>query len=163
MPHATRQKAFGRSANTPPRFRLFLTVTFIVLAGFQGAGAIADYWQIYILTEQTLMPLAVGALGTLCAFRRCELPHWTASAASFMLSGAALLYFLAFHFGQGDGVIAAAAGILMGGSCTLFFLLWEMFYVTEGQQRASSAFPFRRPCRWASTCSFASCPQSLWL
>ena len=26
-------------------------------------------------------------------FRRCELPHWTASAASFMLSGAALLYF----------------------------------------------------------------------
>ena len=24
MPHATRQKAFGRSANTPPRFRLFL-------------------------------------------------------------------------------------------------------------------------------------------
>lgn len=67
-------------------FGFFWTVTFIVLAGFQGAGAIADYWQIYILTEQTLMPLAVGALGTLCAFRRCELPHWTASAASFMLS-----------------------------------------------------------------------------
>lgn len=122
-------------------FGFFWTVTFIVLAGFQGAGAIADYWQIYILTEQTLMPLAVGALGTLCAFRRCELPHWTASAASFMLSGAALLYFLAFHFGQGDGVIAAAAGILMGGSCTLFFLLWEMFYVTEGQQRALICIP----------------------
>lgn len=48
-------------------FGFFWTVTFIVLAGFQGAGAIADYWQIYILTEQTLMPLAVGALGTLCA------------------------------------------------------------------------------------------------
>ena len=122
-------------------FGFFWTVTFIVLAGFQGAGAIADYWQIYILTEQTLMPLAVGALGTLCAFRRCELPHWTASAASFMLSGAALLYFLAFHFGQGGGVIAAAAGILMGGSCTLFFLLWEMFYVTEGQQRALICIP----------------------
>lgn len=58
-----------------------------------------------------------------------------------MLSGAALLYFLAFHFGQGDGVIAAAAGILMGGSCTLFFLLWEMFYVTEGQQRALICIP----------------------
>lgn len=122
-------------------FGFFWTVTFIVLAGFQGAGAIADYWQIYILTEQTLMPLAVGALGTLCAFRRCELPHWTASAASFMLSGAALLYFFAFHFGQGDGVIAAAADILMGGSCTLFFLLWEMFYVTEGQQRALICIP----------------------
>lgn len=80
-------------------FGFFWTVTFIVLAGFQGAGAIADYWQIYILTEQTLMPLAAGALGALCAFRRCELPHWTASAASFLLSGAALLYFLAFHFG----------------------------------------------------------------
>ena len=122
-------------------FGFFWTVTFIVLAGFQGAGAVADYWQIYILTEQTLMPLAVGALGALCAFRRCELPHWTASAASFMLSGAALLYFLAFHFGQGDGVIAAAAGILMGGSCALFFLLWEMFYVTEGQQRALICIP----------------------
>lgn len=105
-------------------FGFFWTVTFIVLAGFQGAGAIADYWQIYILTEQTLMPLAVGALGALCAFRRCELPHWTASAASFLLSGAALLYFLAFHFGQGDGAIAAVAGVLMGGSCALFFLLW---------------------------------------
>lgn len=122
-------------------FGFFWTVTFIVLAGFQGAGAIADYWQIYILTEQTLMPLAVGALGALCAFRRCELPHWTASAASFLLSGAALLYFLAFHFGQGDGAIAAVAGVLMGGSCALFFLLWEMFYVTEGQQRALICIP----------------------
>ena len=43
-------------------FGFFWTVTFIVLAGFQGAGAIADYWQTYILTEQALMPLAVGAL-----------------------------------------------------------------------------------------------------
>ena len=122
-------------------FGFFWTVTFIVLAGFQGAGAVADYWQIYILTEQTLMPLAVGALGALCAFRRCELPHWTASAASFMLSGAALLYFLAFHFGQSDGAIATVAGVLMGGSCALFFLLWEMFYVTEGQQRALICIP----------------------
>ena len=122
-------------------FGFFRTVTFIVLAGFQGAGAVADYWQIYILTEQTLMPLAVGALGALCAFRRCELPHWTASAASFMLSGAALLYFLAFHFGQSDGAIATVAGVLMGGSCALFFLLWEMFYVTEGQQRALICIP----------------------
>ena len=122
-------------------FGFFWTVTFIVLAGFQGAGAVADYWQIYILTEQTLMPLAVGALGALCAFRRCELPHWTASAASFMLSGAALLYFLAFHFGQRDGAIATVAGVLMGGSCALFFLLWEMFYVTEGQQRALICIP----------------------
>lgn len=95
-------------------FGFFWTVTFIVLAGFQGAGAVADYWQIYILTEQTLMPLAVGALGALCAFRRCELPHWTASAASFMLSGAALLYFLAFHFGQSDGAIATVAGSAHG-------------------------------------------------
>lgn len=87
------------------------------------------------------MPLAVGALGALCAFRRCELPHWTASAASFMLSGAALLYFLAFHFGQSDGAIATVAGVLMGGSCALFFLLWEMFYVTEGQQRALICIP----------------------
>ena len=122
-------------------FGFFWTVTFIVLAGFQGAGAVADYWQIYILTEQTLMPLAVGALGALCAFRRCELPHWTASAASFMLSGAALLYFLAFHFGQSDGAITTVAGVLMGGSCALFFLLWEMFYVTEGQQRALICIP----------------------
>ena len=37
-------------------FGFFWTVTFIVLAGFQGAGAIADYWQTYILTEQALMP-----------------------------------------------------------------------------------------------------------
>lgn len=122
-------------------FGFFWTVTFIVLAGFQGAGAIVDYWQIYILTEQALMPVFVGALGALCAFRRCELPHWTASAASFMLSGAALLYFLVFHFDQGEEVIAAIAGILMGGSCALFFLLWEMFYVTEGQQRALICIP----------------------
>lgn len=122
-------------------FGFFWTVTFIVLSGSQGDGAVADHWQTYILTEQALMPLAVGALGVLCAFRHRELPHWTASAASFMLSGAALLYFLAFHFGQSDGVIATVAGVLMGGSCALFFLLWEMFYVTEGQQRALICIP----------------------
>lgn len=122
-------------------FGFFWTVTFIVLAGFQGHGIVADYWQLYILTEQALMPVAVGALGVFCACRRCELPYWTASAASFMLSGAALLYFLAFQFDQGDGAVAVFAGILMGGACALFFLLWEMFYVTEGQQRALICIP----------------------
>lgn len=121
-------------------FGFFWTVTFIVLSGPQGDTADSS-WQPYILTEQVLLPLVVGFLGIFCALRRRELPHGMASAASFMLSGAALLYVLVFQFNQGDGTIAVFASVLMGCSCGLFFLLWEMFYVTEGQQRALICIP----------------------
>lgn len=122
-------------------FGFFWTVTFVALTGFQGAEVQGDLWRLYTSVEQSLLPLAVAALGLTCALRRRELPHWTAAAASFMLSGAALLYFLAFHFGQGTGTVAVLAGLLMGGACALFFLLWELFYVTEGQQRALICIP----------------------
>ena len=141
MPHATRQKAFGRSANTPSRFRLFLDRHLHCARRVPGRGRHRRLLANVHPHRASTHALGCRSPRALCAFRHRELPHWTASAASFMLSGAALLYFLAFHFGQGDGVIAAAAGILMGGSCTLFFLLWEMFYVTEGQQRALICIP----------------------
>ena len=122
-------------------FGFFWTVTFIVLTGFQEGDLRSGLWYLYTFSEQALLPVAVGTLGLLCALRRRELPHWTAAAASFMLSGAALLYFLVFHFGQGTGAVAMVAGLLMGGASALFFLLWELFYVTEGQQRAIICIP----------------------
>lgn len=122
-------------------FGFFWTVTFIVLSSFPGTDGGPDLWRTYVLAEQTVLPFAVGALGALCALRQRELPYWTASAASFMLSGAALLYFLMFSFAQGDAALAFVAGLLMGASCALFFLLWELFYVSEGQQRALICIP----------------------
>ena len=120
-------------------FGFFWTVTFVVLSGFQPSRELSVFWQGYTLAEQVLMPLAVGVLGFLCARR--ELPHWTAGAACFLLSGAALLYFLVFHLGEGTAALAIVAGLLMGIACALFFLLWELFYVTEGQQRALICIP----------------------
>lgn len=122
-------------------FGFFWTVTFVTLTGFQDGGVLAGPWHLYALSDEILLPAAVGALGLVCALRRRELPHGAASAASFMLSGAALLYFLTFRFGEGSDLLAVAAGLLMGGACALFFLLWELFYVTEGQQRALICIP----------------------
>ena len=122
-------------------FGFFWTVTFVTLTGFQDGGVLAGPWHLYALSDEILLPAAVGALGLVCALRRRELPHGAASAASFMLSGAALLYFLIFRFGEGGDLLAVAAGLLMGGACALFFLLWELFYVTEGQQRALICIP----------------------
>lgn len=122
-------------------FGFFWAVTFVVLTGFQPGHGLDGFWQCYTLAEQGLMPAAVGAFGYLCARRRCELPHWTAGAACFLLSGSALLYFLVFHLGEGTAALSAIAGLLMGIACALFFLLWELFYVTEGQQRALICIP----------------------
>ena len=72
-------------------FGFFWTVTFVVLSGFQPSRELGALWQGYTLAEQVLMPAAVGVLGFLCARRRCELPHWAAGAACFLLSGSALL------------------------------------------------------------------------
>lgn len=122
-------------------FGFFWTVTFVALTGFQDGSVLAGSWGLYLLADQILLPVAVGAIGVLCAMRRRELPHAAAAAASFMLSGAALLYFLAFRFGQGTDGLAVGAGLLLGGASALFFLLWELFYVTEGQQRALICIP----------------------
>lgn len=122
-------------------FGFFWTVTFVALTGFQSNEVLAGPWIPYTLSQQILLPLAVSALGIFCARRHCELPYWTAPVASFMLSGGALLYFLAFHFGRSSDALAIFAGILLGTACALFFLLWELFYVTEGQQRALICIP----------------------
>ena len=69
-------------------FGFFWTVTFVTLTGFQDGGVLAGPWHLYALSDEILLPAAVGALGLVCALRRRELPHGAASAASFKIGRA---------------------------------------------------------------------------
>ncbi|MDE8703425.1 LuxR C-terminal-related transcriptional regulator [Adlercreutzia equolifaciens] len=122
-------------------FGFFWAVTFIALTGFQERAQILEPWRLYTLSEQAIIPLAVALLGFGCARRCRELPSWLSTVAAFMLSGAALLYFLVFHLGDASLGAGMIAGVLMGGSSALFFLLWQTFFVSEGRQRSIIYIP----------------------
>lgn len=122
-------------------FGFFWAVTFIALTGFQERAQVLEPWRLYTLSEQAVIPLAVALLAFGCARRCRELPSWLSTVAAFMLSGAALLYFLVFHWGEASLAAGALAGVLMGGSSALFFLLWQTFFVSEGQQRSIIYIP----------------------
>lgn len=122
-------------------FSFFWAVTFVALSGFRGGAMLGDLWHFYLVFEQTALPLAVGALAAWCARARRPLSPRLAMLAGFMLSGGTLLYFFSFRLGYGDAVLAGAAGVLVGCACSLFFLLWQTFFATEGQQHAVVYIP----------------------
>ena len=76
------------------------------------------------------------------ALGRGEEDYLRALASSFMLSGAALLYFLTFRFGEGSDLLAVAAGLLMGGACALFFVMGLSGTVGEGLAWVADLSPF---------------------
>lgn len=122
-------------------FCFFWAVSFVVLSGLQGSPDYSDIGHLYILVEQLVTLGAVVVCSLLFWKRSAVLPHSLALVAGFALSGGALLYFLTFHLGYGDAFMAVAAGVLIGCANGLFFLLWQTFFVTEGQQRAIIYIP----------------------
>ena len=142
MPHATRQKAFGRSANTPPRFRLFLDRHLHRARRVPGRGRYRR-----LLADLHSHRTDAHAPGRRSPGHPVRLPSLRASPLDGLggelhaqRSRASLLPRIPFRpRRRRDRELQA--GILMGGSCILFFLLWEMFYVTEGQQRALICIP----------------------
>lgn len=122
-------------------FCFFWAVSFVVLSGLQSSSNHSENWWLYILIEQMVTLGAVVGLASLFWKKRTVLPHSLALVAGFALSGGALLYFLTFYLGYNDVFMASSAGILIGCANALFFLLWQTFFVTEGQQRAIIYIP----------------------
>lgn len=122
-------------------FCFFWAVSFIVLSGLHARQDSGEYWRSYLVIEQVVTFLVVGSIACLYRKKRSVLPPWLSLLAAFMLSGGALLYFLGFFLGYGNLIIFLGAGLMMGCANALFFLLWQTFYVTEGQQRALIYIP----------------------
>lgn len=122
-------------------FCLFWAVTFVALSGFRGGAVSGGSWHAYLAFEQVALPVAVGALAGWCMRSRAPLPFRSALLAGSLLSGGVLLYFFSFQLDRGDIVLACMAGALLGCSCALFFLLWQTFFATEGQQHAMVYIP----------------------
>lgn len=122
-------------------FCFFWAVTFVVLAGLRSSVDFSVNGRLYLLIEQ-LVTLGSVVVCSLFFWRRpVALPRSLALVAGFALSGGSLLYFLAFHLGYDGVLIASGAGALVGFANALFFLLWQTFFVTEGQQRAIIYIP----------------------
>lgn len=122
-------------------FCFFWAVTFIVLAGLRSSADYSVNGRLYLLIEQLVTLGSVVVCSFLFWRRPVALPHSLALVAGFALSGGSLLYFLVFRLGYDDVFIACGAGVLVGFANALFFLLWQTFFVTEGQQRAIIYIP----------------------
>lgn len=122
-------------------FCFFWAVSFIVLSGLQAISDVSEHWRLYLSVEQVVTFIVVGSLALFYRKRKSVLPTGLALVAGFMLSGGALLYFLAFFLNYPGLFVSLAAGLLVGSANALFFLLWQGFFVTEGQQRAIIYIP----------------------
>lgn len=122
-------------------FGFFWAVSFIVSSGLQSSSDTGEDWWLYLSVKSVITFLVVGFAAWLYRKRKSVLPPWLALAAGFMLSGGALLYFLCFSLGYSSPFVALASGVLIGCANALFFLLWQTFFVTEGQQRAIICIP----------------------
>ena len=122
-------------------FGFFWAVTFVAISGFHGNPSQLGLWNLYSAAYQLTLPLCIGVLGVVFGLRGRELPGWWAGIASSMLGGAMFLYYLVFRFNVGGTAECLAAGILLGSASGVFFLMWELFYVTEGEQRAVVCIP----------------------
>ncbi len=122
-------------------FGFFWAVTFVAISSFPGSASQLDAWSAYSYAYQLTLPICIGILGIVCGLRGTEIPEWWSGIASFMLSGALLLYYLVFQFGVGGQGECIVAGIMLGSASGIFFLMWELFYVTEGEQRAVVCIP----------------------
>lgn len=122
-------------------FGFFWAVTFAAISGFSGNEAQLGLWGTYSSVYQVTLPLCIGILGIFYGLRRTEIPEWWSGVGCFMLSGALFLYYLVFQFQAGGQAECIAAGMLMGGASGIFFLMWQLFYVTEGEQHAVVCIP----------------------
>lgn len=122
-------------------FCFFWAVSFIVLSGLQAGPDLTEDWRMYLLIEQVVTFVVVGSIAWIYRKRTSVLPSWLSLAAGFMLSGGALLYFLCFFLGYDSFFLALSSGGCIGCANALFFLLWQTFFVTEGQQRTIIYIP----------------------
>lgn len=122
-------------------FGFFWAVSFVVLSGLQAHANSGEYWRAYLLVEQVVTFLAVGGVAWVYRKKTKVLPSWLSLLSGFMLSGGALLYFLSFYLDYGGLFISLCSGLFIGCANALFFLLWQTFFVTEGQQRAIIYIP----------------------
>lgn len=120
-------------------FCFFWAVVLSLLSGFQSPGE--PLARLFMITEQVVTALTVGILA-LCFARRSDvLASRFSFVAGFLLCGGALLYYLAFSFGHAGVLVVVCSGLMIGCANALFFLLWQTFFVTEGQQRALIYIP----------------------
>lgn len=92
--------------------------------------------------QQLAVVVAIALIGV-CAGTRRDLPLTgaTALASGFAMSLAGVAYALATTPGNPQGMPISAAGILLGVSNALQFLLWQKVYANEGQSLASVYLP----------------------
>jgi len=122
-------------------FCFFWAVSFVVLAGLQRDDTLPENWMLYAFIEQFATFALVGSIAFFYRKKRSVLPPRLALVAGFALGGGALLYFLSFILGYHDMFGIVSAGLLVGFANALFFVLWQTFFVTEGQQRAIIYIP----------------------
>ncbi|WP_255467291.1 helix-turn-helix transcriptional regulator [Raoultibacter phocaeensis] len=101
----------------------------------------SEEWLAFTWSQQVFT--LVFLVACVLAMRKIEdrIPADTAFFAGLMLSATAMLYLLAFSFGYFANWVSVLLGALEGLACAVFFLLWQIVYASEGQNRSAIYLP----------------------
>lgn len=122
-------------------FGFFWSVPLLMMLGIPQIVSPSEEWLAFTWSQQVFT--LVFLVACVFAMRKVEdrVPADTAFLAGLSLSSAAMVYLLAFSFGYYASWVSVLLGALEGLACAVFFLLWQVVYASEGQNRSAIYLP----------------------
>ena len=123
-------------------FGFFWSMPLSMMCGVPAIAAPSGHWLWFVWVQQfavvAFLPLCARIPAQRLACATSGLPF----AAGLLLSLTGFSYVYCFTLGHSSLPLSVASGVLLGLSCALLFVLWQIVYANEGQSRASIYLPF---------------------
>lgn len=122
-------------------FGFFWSVPLLMALGIPQILAPSQQWLVFVWSQQFFMFLFLVICVAVLRRFESKMPADAAFMAGFLLAAAAMLYLLAFSFGYYADWVSVVLGALVGLACAVSFLLWQIVYASEGQNRSAIYLP----------------------
>lgn len=123
-------------------FGFFWSIPLSMMCGVPTIAAPSSHWLWFVWVQQlsvvACLPLCARIPAQRLACATTGLPF----AAGLLLSLPGFSYVYCFTLGHSSLALSVVSGVLLGLSCALSFVLWQIVYANEGQSRASVYLPF---------------------
>lgn len=123
-------------------FGFFWSMPLSMMCGIPSIAAPSSHWLWFVWVQQLAVVVFLPLCARIPAQRLARATSGLPFFAGLLLSLTGFAYVYCFTLGHSSLPLSVASGILLGLSCALLFVLWQIVYANEGQSRTSVYLPF---------------------